>query len=361
MRTIITILDSIVATSMPYNEFVLYRAKHYKEEKQHLIICNSHNDRVDENIPDNLKIDYIGSNCLRWRKSLIKIISFYKKNKQPYVVHLHQAGPSMKLLLLMMGTGFNNKVVFTVHSTYSGYPIHNKIRSFIDGMLSRYVVCCSKCSFASYPRILKIIKQQRIVAIQNGVDISRIEETVSTVKRKPHDGVVFVFVARMVPIKNHRLILDIAHKTSPNVSFLLIGDEDKEIVRRIKEEHLEDKIVVTGLIPRPKVFEMLMNSDIYISPSTLEGLPVSVLEGMYIGLPAVLSDIPQHQEIASRCDFVNIIPTEPEEWIKTINDWAEKDRGYFLEMGAKSRDYVKSNFSLEKMHEQYDEIYNKLI
>ena len=38
MRVLITILDNTTETSMPFNEFVLYRANHYPNEKQVLII-----------------------------------------------------------------------------------------------------------------------------------------------------------------------------------------------------------------------------------------------------------------------------------------------------------------------------------
>ena len=36
-KCIVTITDGISPTSMPFNEFILYRLKHYPEEKQVLI------------------------------------------------------------------------------------------------------------------------------------------------------------------------------------------------------------------------------------------------------------------------------------------------------------------------------------
>ncbi len=360
MRIIITILDGIVATSMPYNEFVLFRAKHYKNELQHLIICGKPMEIPQEAALDNLRIDFIGDNVLKWRSSITRIISEYKDKNYPYVIHLHQAGPSMKILLLMLGSGFSKKTVFTVHSTFSGYRLHNKIRSYIDGLLSQFVVCCSQFSLSHYPLSLKKIKGERVLAIQNGVDISRIDSIVSNCQKKVHDDVVFVYVARMVPIKNHNLILDIAHGVSGKVKFLLIGDKDDAIIRRIKEENLEGKVFYTGLVPRSKVFEMLLESDVYISTSKLEGLPVSVLEGMYVGLPAILSDIPQHREISGNSSFVKLVPSYVEEWIRVINNFLEKERDELSLMGEQSKEFVKNNFSLERMHKQYDVIYNKI-
>ena len=359
MKTIITILDSLAETSMPFNEFVLYRANHIKDEQQVLIICNNPGYVPKVDIPKKLEIKYIGNNPLKWRKSLLAILSTYEGKE--YAIHLHQAGPSMKILLVMLGTNFSKKVVFTVHSTFTGYKLHNKIRSYTDGLLSRYVVCCSNVSYDKYPTSLKRLKGNRVLAIQNGVDTERIDNILAHSENSEHDGVIFAYVARMIPLKNHNFLIDFAKQTSPKAKFLLIGKEDKKIVQRIRTEGLSEKIEVTGLIPRKEVFEKLHNADVYLSTSTLEGLPVSVLEGMYVGLPAILSDISQHKEVSMNNDFVKILEFNKDKWIKTINYFAEMPPKEIHELGNKCKDYVEGHFSLKVMHNLYDSIYYNLM
>ena len=356
-KVLITILDCITETSMPFNEFVLYRANHFKNEQQLLVICNNPKP-LPKVEPENLKIEYIGSNPLKWRGMLKKILSRY--DKKEYAIHLHQAGPSMKLFLAMIGTGFRKKVVFTVHSTFSGYPLHNKVRSYVDGLMARYVVCCSMSSYYDYPKSLKSMKGDRVTGIQNGVDTERIDSIGGNVKTKFVDNVVFAYVARMVAVKNHGFLIDVARRTLPQAKFLLIGKEDKGIIHRIKKEGLENKFEITGLIPRDKVFEKLKNADVYLSTSTLEGLPVSVLEGMYVGNPALLSDIPQHREVATDKEFVSLLPFDEERWVYEINRVARMSKEQIKVLGDESRAYVKENFSLAAMHKKYDEIYEKL-
>ena len=359
MKIIITILDSIAETSMPFNEFVLYRANHVKDERQILVVCNKLRPLPKVDIPENLEIKYIGSNPLKWRKKLCSILSNYGNNL--YAIHLHQAGPSMKILLAMIGTGFRKKVVFTIHSTFTGYKLHNKIRSYIDGLLSRYVVCCSNASYANYPQSLKRLKGDRVIPIQNGVDTDRIDRILEGKEQCAHDEVVFAYVARMIPLKNHGFLIDVAKRTSQRAKFLLIGKEDQRVINRIKNEELEGRFEVTGLIPRNEVFERLKNADVYLSTSTLEGLPVSVLEGMYAGMPAVLSDIPQHREVAMDKDFLLTLPFDEERWVNEINRFSGMSKDQLKALGKKSRAYVKENFSLAAMHKKYDEIYTKLM
>ncbi len=54
-------------------------------------------------------------------------------------------------------------------------------------------------------------------------------------------------------------------------------------------------VIFTGSVSN--VEEYLAASDVYISTSKSEGLPNGVLEAMAVGLPVLLSDIPQHKEI----------------------------------------------------------------
>ena len=357
-NTVITILDSITETSMPFNEFVLYRANHFKAEQQLLIVCNKQKPLPKVNIPDNLQIEYIGNNLLRWRGKLCKILSRFEKNK--YVIHLHQTGPSMKVLLTMLGTGFSNKVVFTIHSTFTGYKLHNKFRSYIDGLLSRYVVCCSNASYDNYPKSLKILKKERVLSIQNGVDTERIDRVLIGKEKEIHNDVVFAYVARMIPLKNHNFLINVAKQSLPNTKFLLIGKENVEIVNRIKKEGLDDRVEITGLISRDDVFENLTKADVYLSTSMLEGLPVSVLEGMYTGMPAVLSDIPQHREVVTDKEFVTHVPFDENLWVNEINRYANMTKKQLEALGEESRTYVKENFSLAAMHKKYDIIYEML-
>ena len=361
MKVIITILDGIKETSMPFNEFVLWRANHYKDEMQHLIICNNEEPLPKVSIPDTLRIEYIGRNVLTWRKSITNILKKYEDEGLQYAIHLHQAGPSMKIFLTMIGTGFGRKTVFTVHSSFKGYPIHNKIRSYVDGCMARYVVCCGETSYESYPKSIKNVKGEKVLYIQNGVDTERIDDLIDNVGSSDDKKVVFTYVARMVPVKNHNFLIDVAKKSSSKAKFLLIGKPEVEIVRRIKNEGLSDRIEVAGLIPRNEVFKRLKSSDVYISTSTLEGLPVSVLEGMYVGMPAALSDIPQHREVVGAHEFAKLLPFDVDDWVAAINNFVEMSDEQRDHLGKCSRGYVKEKFSLTTMHKQYDNIYKQLI
>lgn len=360
VRTIITILDGITETSMPFNEFVLYRANHYSDEKQVLIVCGSKKNLPKVNLPDNLVIKYAGRKLINIRKTIKSTIYEIKKRNEPYVIHIHQVQSGFLSEMAMLGTGFRKKTLFTVHSTFSGYKFHNKFLSFVNALFAFRITCVSNTSFQDYPKLIKRIKGNRILAIQNGVDIERIDEVSSVENIDAHNYVNFIYVARLIPLKNHRFLVDVLSHCNDSVHFTFVGAEDPEqTIRKLaKELDVEDRITFTGLIPRNEVFEKLKGSDFYISASTLEGLPVSVLEAMYCGLPCILSDIPQHREVAG--DQAVILPFDIEKWVSELNKLSTMLSEDKRVLSNSIKNYVTENFSLKSMHIRYDSIYEQL-
>ncbi|MBR0410341.1 MAG: glycosyltransferase family 4 protein [Eubacterium sp.] len=360
MKTIITVLDDISETSMPFNEFVLYRSNHYHDEKQILIICGARGNLPKVVIPETLDIKYAGRKLSNIRKTIIETTEELKRLNTPYVIHMHQVQSGFLAEMAMLGTGFRKKVLFTVHSTFSGYKFHNKVLSFINTLLAQRTTCVSNASYQDYPEIIKQIKHDRIQALQNGVDTERIDKAIPVTHNRIPTGINFIYVARLVPIKNHKFLVDVLSRCDEKIYFTFVGAEDKEqeVRRKAKDLGVEDRISFTGLIPRNDVFALLQEADYYISSSTLEGLPVSVLEAMYCGLPCLLSDIPQHREVAG--DRAIFLPFDIEKWATEINRIAELPTEERQKISQQIRSYVKDNFSLEAMHKKYDAVYELL-
>ena len=360
MRALITILDNITETSMPFNEFVLYRANHYPDEKQILIICGSKDELPKVIIPENLVIKYAGRNLGNIRKTIKSTIKKLKKHNIPYAIHIHQVQSGFIAEMAMLGTGFRKKVLFTVHSTFSGYKFHNKFLSFTNALMAQRTTCVSISSYQDYPGLIKRIKGTRIQAVQNGVDTERIDSILATSNPLFHDYINFIYVARLIPLKNHKFLVEVLKQCEDQVHFTFVGAEDSEkaIRKKAEEMGIVDRITFTGLIPRNEVFQQLQNADYYLSSSTLEGLPVSVLEAMYCGLPCVLSDIPQHREVAG--DEAIILPYDAEKWAMEMNRLAGINPSERQKMGNRIKEYVLKSFSLESMHKKYDAIYEKL-
>ena len=363
MKTIITVLDGITETSMPFNEFVVYRANHFKDEKNILIVFGKIKKMPNVEIPDNLKIISIDRKILKLRKTILNVIK-KETDQDGFVIHLHQVKSSFATQISLFFTGLRKKTIFTVHSTFPGYSFHNKVLSFFTALFSKYVTCVSNISYNKYPKLIKWIKKDRIMAIQNGVDTERMDRELTSQNKKENDKVKFVYVARIIPIKHHEFLIKVIKESNSNTIFTFIGDDKSEYASKIKkmcnQNGLEDRVIFTGMIPRNEVFKHLQNSDVYISSSTLEGMPVSVLEAAYAKLPLIISDIPQHRELVSNESYIPVLPFDTGIWIDEINKYVSMGSKKRAEIALKCKNYVLNNFSLDKMHENYSNLYNKI-
>jgi glycosyltransferase involved in cell wall biosynthesis len=128
----------------------------------------------------------------------------------------------------------------------------------------------------------------------------------------PASATVAIAVGRMCPQKNFERALDgIAtfRRRTPdsNLRVLFCGDgPDKERLKK-KSTELQLDGTVEFLGSRTDIAALLGASDLFLSTSLFEGMPLAVLEALSAGLSCVLSSIDEHYEIARSmpgCVFV---------------------------------------------------------
>lgn len=136
--------------------------------------------------------------------------------------------------------------------------------------------------------------------INNGVDVKKYIADYSrqiTCLREEYElenSVVVGSIARMMPVKNHMFMLDLARKLKEHgISFkmLFIGDGDLrvEIARAIEKYNLGREVFMLGI--REDIPVLLNTFDVFLMPSFFEGNPVSLIEAQASGVPCVVSDV----------------------------------------------------------------------
>lgn len=357
MICVVSVVDSISATSMPVNEFVIYRSVHNYEMRQIMIVCDT---KKPENvaIPKDVEVHMVGNDYQNIR-GLVKRIQ--DECRDGIVYHMHHQKSAIAFLLATMFLGVRKHSLYTVHSTFSGRDLKYRISSCACVLIAKYANCVSGAAYHEYTPIVKKMKGSRFVAISNGVDVARIDKAI---KRNPAQKgrKTLICVGRMIPLKNHQFLIRLM-KLLPDYHLILVGAEDKEgkICALAKNEGVEKQVEFKGLIPRDDVFKELGKASIYVSSSHVEGLPVSVLEAMRVGLLPIISDIMPHKEIAEHCGEVKVLPLNEKVWAETIKQLGELPEIEFSNLTEKIKASVQERFSLDKMHEQYDAIYRELV
>lgn len=135
----------------------------------------------------------------------------------------------------------------------------------------------------------------RVVLIPNGIDTDRVRSTLSNAEAKQRLGLspeswVIGFVGRLEPVKRLDLFLNAMSLISPQVPearFVIAGEGNMEGETRdlAKTLALESRTQFLG--HRDDVFDVLRALDVFVLCSDHEGLPMTLLEAMYLQVPVV--------------------------------------------------------------------------
>lgn len=109
-----------------------------------------------------------------------------------------------------------------------------------------------------------------------------------------------LFLARLTEEKGVHYLID-AYKKIPTDKKLVIagGVSDTDAyMRKLKKMAMEDeRIIFTGFVQGNLLDELYSNAYVYVLPSDLEGMPLSLLEAMSYGNCCLVSDIPECTEV----------------------------------------------------------------
>jgi glycosyltransferase involved in cell wall biosynthesis len=149
-----------------------------------------------------------------------------------------------------------------------------------------------------------------------------------------------------------------------NLRFLIFGpcegNEEKKINELIKKYSMENEIKLMDAIYGDDKFKVLQSADLFLLPSRAEAQPVSALEALACGLPAVVSNAAGFKELL---DFnagriINIYnPKESAEMIYNI--LIDDEQRQIMRINA--RKLVEDNFTIDVMLNNLEILYNKII
>ena len=192
------------------------------------------------------------------------------------------------------------------------------------------------------------------------------EETRHSLRREygyDENAFIMIYIAEYIERKNHRFILEALPeivKEFPNVKVLFAGRG--VLMERMKALastlHVEGHVDFLGF--RKDIGQLIALSDIGISASRQEGLPMNMAEEMYAGLPVVASEDRGHKELVD--DGGNgFIFKQGDSWgfVSQVLRLA-KDPGLRAEFG-KSASQKMQRFTLENALKEMACIYEKYL
>ncbi|MBN2142787.1 glycosyltransferase family 4 protein [Candidatus Woesearchaeota archaeon] len=202
-----------------------------------------------------------------------------------------------------------------------------------------------------------------VTVIPNGVNIPK-SRLIKSLKRfgLKRDGYI-LFLSRIVPEKEAHTLVKAFRKLKTRQKLVIAGPttHTDDYLKKVKESAGDDKrIIFTGPLYGDEKTEAFSNCSFFVLPSTIEGMPIVLLEAMSFGKCPLVSDIAENLEVVD--DSVSFSFK-----VRTVNDLARKmdfmlkHKATVNTKGRKAKELVKQKYNWDKIAEQTLEVYRKAL
>jgi L-malate glycosyltransferase len=224
------------------------------------------------------------------------------------------------------------------------------------------VVCNSR---AAGDRLIRHgFPENKLAFIVNGLPQTAFAETLPALP--PHEGLVRVgLIARMNdPVKNHagflRMVGRLANKI-PQTEFLLVGDGPLRSGLESLAQELGVRHRVNFLGERQDIPGLLASMDISVVFSFSESQSNVALESMARGVPVVATRVGGNPEVVREGETGLLVAPGDEEQLATAVERLIAQPTLRAELGQAAKKFVQSNFSMDRVVKQYEEMYEGLL
>jgi L-malate glycosyltransferase len=199
-----------------------------------------------------------------------------------------------------------------------------------------------------------------VIRIPNGIDTAAyraapIKGIIPGLEKKPGE-VIIGTLAGLRPVKNlRRLVRAVA--PIPNARLVIVGEgmERELIIAEAERCGLKDRLVMAGFLAEPARY--VGHFDIFALSSDSEQFPISLVEAMAAGKPAVSTDVGDVRAIVSAENAPFIVAAEDEAVLSAKLRQMVDDAGLRARVGAANQALAFADYDEAKMIERYRQLY----
>lgn len=301
--------------------------------------------------------------------------------QRPQIVHTHaaKAGTLGRLAALALGGRSRRVIVHTFHGhSLTGYFSSRRARFFLG--VERFLARHSTCLIAVSEEVrddlveLGVAPAERFEIVRLGLDLepfsapapderARLRERLRDELGVPRDARVVTLVARLVPIKRVDRFLRVAARVAAehDAHFLVVGDGelDGELRASAEARKLGSRLHWVGF--RLDMPAVCFASDVVALTSDNEGTPVSTIEALAAGRPVVSTRVGGVATVVKHGETGLTAPPEDEHALAAGIGRLLDEPQLADELAAAGREHVLRGFSLERLVDDIDALYRRLL
>ena len=285
-------------------------------------------------------------------KQLLEII----KEVKPDILHTHtfKAGyiGRIKTKEINKASGKRVKFVHTFHGHLFDDPEFSGLKSLIITSFERLFAMRTDAIVTVGVQVGKELLERRIGQPEQFTNIPPGIEPLKIPKAKPRKKITIGWIARVTGVKNPMRALEIA-RLFPDTQFLIAGGGD--MLEQVKAQAPRNTKVL-GWTDAAKLFA---DSDIILSTSENEGMPIALIEAQLASKPVAATNVGGVAEVVINNKTGFVTHKNTEELGKALEKLI-KSKALRNAQGKAARAHATKAFSVEKMIKAHVSLYKKL-
>ena len=290
--------------------------------------------------------------------------------KEKYdIIHTHTPmGSVVTRLAAKRARKHGTRVIYTAHGFhfFKGAPLLNWALFYpVEKYLSKYTDILILINKEDYNLAKKKFKKCIDIQYVPGVGIDEDKFNIKMTKKDKHElreslglkdcDFVMIYPAELNKNKNQIMLINVMEKLvkkHEDIKLLLPGKDSYNgyYQKLVKEKGLDNNIFFLGF--RKDIPKLLQISDLSVATSKREGLPVNIMEAMYVGLPIVATDCRGQRDLVKNGENGYIVPLNDTEMFR--------DRIEVVKNNYDKKKYKKYNQNLIQPY-KIDRIMKKMI
>lgn len=268
---------------------------------------------------------------------------------QPDLIHLHSSKAGA--LGRLAWNGKKTPLFYTPHG-YSFLmedcsPLKRELYRSIEAVCGRRRCTTVSCGAGEYRESLRLTR--RAACIPNGIDVEELHHLLHQAAPTPAGARPFTVytLGRICPQKGPEAFAAVA-RAMPDVRFVWVGDgEERNLLAA-------PNIEITGWVNREQAIRRAVEGDVFLLTSRWEGLPMSLLESMYLGKTCVVSDAAGNRDVI-RTGENGFVCRTVEEYAAAIRQAQARRTG---PLTRKARREVLETYNADAMARAYQKLYD---
>lgn len=282
------------------------------------------------------------------------------------VLHSHLLGPIISGALATVGTRVNH--VGTLHDAYTIEERPPRIHLLQLAAVGGTRLVCVSETLERFYRERGWFPRTGLSVVRNGVSaLKSLDGQARTALRQTFafssETVVIVCVGRLEALKRHHLLIELLPElrrhTAADCRLLLVGEGPERAALETQSAKHGVSAFVTLTGNRPDVPALLCASDIFVLPSSTEGLSRSVLEAMSVGLPIVATDVGSNRDLLGANERGLLVSVNDREGLLSALARLVDDEALRCSFRRNATTFVATSYNHETMVEGYIQTYER--